>query len=269
MNNQAIGIFDSGIGGLSVFQEIKKLLPFENLIYFADQAFCPYGTKSQSQIRKRVLSALSFFEKQKVKLVVIACNTATTVGIDYYREKFPKVPIIGVVPVIKTAGGKTVTKKVLILVTQSTIENPYLNVLINKFGKGIKFFKLGDWEGQLVKMIENGELKQKKIEKELDFLLTPFLNQNIDTVVLGCTHFPLIRNQIQDIFGARVQILDSGGAVARHTQRVLENKGLLAENQKPDYTFYTTANIERLNRSIQNFIYILNAKVKKMTFPTD
>ena len=264
MNNQAIGIFDSGVGGLSVFQEIRKLLASENLIYFADQAYCPYGTKTNSEIRQRVISALKFLQTQNIKMAVIACNTATTVGIDYYRERFPKLPIIGVVPVIKTAAEKTLTKRILVLATQNTIESPYLDVLIKKFGKGIKFFRLGDWEGQLVKKIEEGQLKQQEMENELYHLLRPFLNQNIDIVVLGCTHFPFIKTQIQTVMGQKVHILDSGGAVGRQVKRVLEGKNLLAENRKPDYTFYTTDDTQKLSKSIQNFINISSVNVKQI-----
>lgn len=245
LHNQPIALFDSGIGGLSIWRELHELLPHESIIYFADQAYCPYGTKTDDEIRKRVISALRFLQTKDIKLTVIACNTATTVGIDYYRECFPNLPIIGIVPVIKTAAQVTKTKKVLVLATQKTIQSSYLDVLINKFGQGIKFYKIGDWEGQLVKMIEERQLEQKKISEELSIVLSPFVNQNIDVVVLGCTHFPFIKNQIQEVMGTSVQILDSGGAVARQVKRVLESRGPLAQDQKPNYTFYTTGKVKK------------------------
>ena len=244
MSNLPIAIFDSGLGGLSIWLEIKKLLPNEDLIYLGDQAFCPYASKSEDEICDKVVSAISFLVNLPVKIVVIACNTAMTVWINYYRQKFPNLPIIGVVPVIKTAAENTRTKNVLLMGTRWTVFSPYVDKLIAEFGQECEFFKWGD-DGKLVSMIENGKISDSNMLVFLEKKVGVYESKNIDTVVLGCTHFPFLKKRIMEIMGESIQIIDSGKAVARQVKRILKKEGQLAEKREPRYTFYTTGGVER------------------------
>ena len=263
MNNKSIALFDSGVGGLSIWQQVKNLLPKENIIYFADQAFCPYGNLDQNTIIDRVVRSLRFVQEKGAKLAVIACNTATTVGIDRYRQEVPEIPIIGVVPVIKTASEETKTKKVLILATKKTIEGNYLDYLIDKFGQGVEFIKVNG-NGKLVEFVEKGELDSPELTHYLRKKVEPYLSSNFDIVTLGCTHYPFIKSSLQKIVGSRVTILDSGGAVARHVNRVLKTNELLADENQPRYTFYTTGEKERFKHVAKILVNIPSLDVKEV-----
>ena len=264
MNNAAIALFDSGVGGLSIWQEVRKLMPHENLIYFADQAFCPYGNKSAPVIKSRVKFALDFLRQQQVKLIVIACNTATTVGIDDYRSHLPEIPIVGIVPVVKTAVAMTQTKKVMVMATEATIRSHYLDVLIGKFGKGVTFFKLSGG-ADLVNFVEAGDLKSEILKTKLQKLFSPFVDEEIDVVVLGCTHYPFLKEVIAASFPNEVTILDSGAAVSRQVQRILTEKQETNYEGIPNYRFFTTQDPEQFQevaRSLLNYPNIIASKVE-------
>lgn len=236
MNNNPIGIFDSGVGGLSVLLEIRKLMPEETLIFVADQAYVPYGGKTKNELIDRATRIMEFFVQKKVKAVVMACNTATVYTIEEMRQKFT-VPIIGTVPVVKTIANLTKSGKTAIFSTPATAKSPYLDALIAKFAKDINVIKIGG--SNLEALVEEGNLDNPQINKVLNEVLGPLINEGVDAMALGCTHYPFLRDKIQKVVGKGVGIVDSGGAVARRLNQVLENESLLSLHKGEDW-YYTT-----------------------------
>jgi glutamate racemase len=245
MTNKPIGILDSGIGGLSVYQEIIALLPHESTMYIGDSALAPYGKLSEEVIFERSKKLVSFLLKKDVKLIVVACNTITVSCIARLREAFPEVPIIGTVPVVKTAATTTKAKSFGILSTTRTANSSYQRELIKQFAEGHRVINLGTDE--LVPLIENGILEGEQIDSVLQHVLKPFQEEHIDTLVLGCTHFPFIRNQMQKILGKHVLILDSGEAIARQVKRILEEKHTEITEGEPKRAFVTTGDATKID----------------------
>jgi len=260
MDNRPIGIFDSGVGGLSILREIKKLLPKENFIFVADQKNMPYGHKTQKQIQSFSKEIMDFLTSKNVKAVVIACNTATVYAIDHLRSSY-QIPVIGTVPVVGTIAKQSKTKKVAVFSTPGTAKSKYLKDLIKKFGNGTTIYKVGG-KG-LEELVEEGNLEDERIEKVLNKSLMPLLSKNVDAIALGCTHYPFLREKIQKIVGKNVLVLDSGEAVARRVKEILENNGILASKRDKDI-YYTTGNPAKfkkvaetlLNRKLENFDYL-------------
>lgn len=244
MNRQPIGVFDSGVGGLSILLEIQKELPNETSIYVADQAFIPYGRKSKEELIERVGKIMDFFVKSEVKAVVVACNTATVYTIDEMRKRY-KMPIIGTVPVIKVIARMTRTGKAAVFSTPATAKSPYLTELIQKFAPSIVVEKIGG--SNLEELIEDGNINNPEIMKRLKFHLAPLLKDGVDTIALGCTHYPFLKWKIQRIVGPKVKIVDSGEAVARRLAFVLEHEKLLSM-QKGQDLYYTTGDREKFGR---------------------
>lgn len=237
MIDRPIGVIDSGVGGLSVWQEIVKLLPQESTIYLADGENCPYGPKTPEEIYHLSKRLVQYLVTKNVKLIVIACNTMTVTSLDRLRADFPDLPIVGTVPVIKTAVLQSKTKEIGILSTTATAESLYQKKLIATFAKDDKVINTGT--DLLVPLIEQGITTGDTIRHILKGVLQPFLTTNVDVVALGCTHYPFIRNAIQQLLGPDVLLLDSGAAVARQTKRVLENNGALSVGT-PSHHFLTT-----------------------------
>lgn len=244
MNNQPIGILDSGVGGLSVLSEIQKQLPLESTIFVADQAYIPYGRKTPEELIDRVGKIMDFFVKKEVKAVVIACNTATVYTIDQMRKRY-KMPIVGTVPVIKVIARMTRSGKTAVFSTPATAKSQYLVDLIAEFAPHIVVEKVGG--SNLEELIEEGNLRSEEIKKRLIFHMTPLVRGGVDVIALGCTHYPFLRDQIQRVVGNKVKIVDSGAAVARQLQVVLEKEGLLA-SQKGIDLYYTTGEKEKFDR---------------------
>ncbi len=238
MDDAPIGILDSGSGGLSLWQEIIRLLPAESTVYVGDHGNMPYSDKTTEDIRRRVFRIIQFLIGKNAKIIVIACNTATVAGIDIYRKRFPYIPIVGVVPVIKTAVEMSKKRHIAVLSTQYTSRSTYQKKLIRQFAAHCVVESIGST--RLVLLIEAGDGSQTAIKKELTRLLAPFIGDTVDVLVLGCTHYPFVRDQIRAIVGERVSILDSGGAVARHIQHMLKQKSMFSLKKNPVYRFYTT-----------------------------
>lgn len=236
MNNNPIGVFDSGVGGLSILSEIHQLLPNETTIYVADQAFMPYGSKTKEELTERAEKIIRFFTNKGAKAVIIACNTATVAAIKQMRKEFD-LPILGVVPVIKTVSEATKTGIVAVFATPATSKSEYLEELIKEFAKDKTVLAIG--ETHLEDLIEEGETDSEEVMGILNKELKPLLKKNVDAIALGCTHYPFIKNQIQTIVGKNVLVADSGGAVARRLKQVLENEGLLSAQKQKD-TYFTT-----------------------------
>ncbi|PJA91041.1 MAG: glutamate racemase [Candidatus Levybacteria bacterium CG_4_9_14_3_um_filter_35_16] len=251
MNNQPIGVFDSGVGGLSVLRELKKLLPNETYIFVADQKNVPYGGKTKDQLIQFSDSIVDFLvTKKKVKAVVIACNTSTVYSIGFLRSKY-KIPIIGTVPVIKTIANLTKSGKTAVFSTPATAKSQYLSDLIKKFADGIIVYKVSGTG--LEDLVEEGNLKSPKINKILHKSLIPLKEKGVDSIALGCTHYPFLRDQIEAMMGSKVGIVDSGSAVARHTREVLTKENLLGNLSSEDY-FYTTGNRVKFKKALKNLL---------------
>jgi glutamate racemase len=251
--NNPIGIIDSGVGGLSIASKLIEKLPREPIIYVADSSNCPYGNKSEKEIFELTQKMVDFLIQQKIKLLIVACNTITVTSISKLRQKYPKLPIIGIVPVIKTAVEKTKSNKIGIFSTKVTAESQYQKDLINKFAKGHDVINIGS--ESLVSLIEKLDFESvnQVIERELEI----FKTSRVDVLALGCSHFPLIKDQIQRIL-PNVLILDSSDAVIRQVGKVLETNKILSKSEKPSYTFYTTGDL----KTITYFVRKLTSKGK-------
>lgn len=216
---QPVGLFDSGIGGLSVLRDIRRRLPREDIVYFADSAHCPYGPRSEDEIRELTIHATTFLVEKGCKLIVIACNTASAMSLSPLREIIA-VPIVGLEPAFKPAVQQTRNGRVGVLATEATLRGRSLLNLRSRFGKGIQVTAVSC--PGLVEAIESGDTGGSKVESLLARCLSPMIEAHVDTLILGCTHYPFVWDAIFKLMGGHVTILDSGKAVARQVQRVLE-----------------------------------------------
>lgn len=251
MKENPIGIFDSGIGGITIYKEIHKLLPNENIVYLADSKNAPYGEKSKEEIIEFSVKNTEFLLKKGCKIIVVACNTASTNAVKYLRENY-SVPIIRVQPAIKPAALNSKTKNVGILATKGTLKSDLLYETSQKFAQGVNVIeKVG--EG-LVSLIESGKVHSFEMTKLLNKYLQPMLKKNIDFLVLGCTHYPFLIPQLKKIVGEKVTILDSGKAIARQTKVILEQENLLNNSsaKKMQY-FYVNKHPEILQNFLDDF----------------
>lgn len=261
IHNSSIGVLDSGSGGLTIWQALTEQLPFESITYVGDHAYLPYGAKTTAFITKRVYGVISFLQRHGAKLIVIACNTATVAGIDKYRKMFPDIPIVGVVPVIKTATQQSRTKCFAILSTELTAKSAYQKNLIREYANGFQVFNL--YSNILVPLIESGKTEGLTMEVELGRVLAPIKDSRADIVVLGCTHFPFIRGVCTKILGDDIQVLDSSGAVGRQVRRILERNNMLSPSHGHVYTFYTTGDAIAMTRLFSRLLQ-KSAKVDKI-----
>ncbi|MGJ8667404.1 MAG: glutamate racemase [Patiriisocius sp.] len=245
MNKTApIGIFDSGVGGTSIWKEINALLPFENTIYLADSKNAPYGNKSAEEILQLSIKNVEKLLKMGSKIIVVACNTATTNAIDYLRSNY-NIPIIGIEPAIKPAALQTVTKTIGILATKGTLSSRLFHNTSEAFAKDIQVIEVIG-EG-LVPLIEKGSLQTPEMIELLQKHLSPMIVANIDHLVLGCSHYPYLIPQLEKMIPKSVKIIDSGGAVARHTFKILEQNQLLNTSEtEPFLDFFTNATTDTL-----------------------
>jgi len=259
MHKAPIGIFDSGVGGTSIWKEIHQLLPFENTIYLADSANAPYGAKSREEIVALSVKNTSYLIDKGCKLIVVACNTATTNAINTLRTKFD-VPIVGIEPAIKPAALQTQTKSIGILATKGTLSSALFHKTTQKVTQDIVVTEVVG-EG-LVPLIEKGSLEDSILKKLVHKYLAPMLNANVDYIVLGCSHYPYLIPIIKEMVPPHVKIIDSGQAVAMQTQRVLlKNNILNTSKEKPSLSFISNTNTSTLAQLLGPFS-------KKSTFVT-
>jgi glutamate racemase len=222
-----IGIFDSGFGGLSVYRDIRATLPGEDVIFFADTAYCPYGSRTPDEILWRSDRITRYLIGQGAKIIVVACNTASAVAIEYLRATFPGISFIGLEPAVKPAAAMTQTGNVGVLATPRTVTSARLHRLIEHWANGVTVHTVAG-EG-MVELVESGTVDGEAVNNVIRPLLDPLLDSSVDVVVLGCTHYPFLRRAIRDYVGPGVQVIDSGTAVARRTLSVLQMEGLLRE----------------------------------------
>ncbi|MDG4716823.1 glutamate racemase [Winogradskyella marincola] len=245
MSNYPIGIFDSGVGGTSIFKEIHALLPNENIIYLADSRNAPYGNKTQEEIKNLSIKNTEYLLNKGCKIIVVACNTATTNAITYLRESY-EMPFIGIEPAIKPAALNTKTNAVGILATKGTLSSQLFHKTSDLYANGIKVVEqIG--EG-IVPLIESGKLNSDEMKDLLQLYLEPMLKANIDYLVLGCTHYPYLIPMLETMLPEGVKIIDSGLAVAKQTKAVLQSQDLLNLNEAtPSVKLHSNSNVEVLN----------------------
>ena len=228
-----IGVFDSGVGGLTILSALRQELPYENYIYFGDTAHCPYGTRSDAEIIELSVRVCRFLIEQGVKLIVVACNTASQAALNSLRATFTSIRFVGVVPAVKPAARATKKGRIGIAATNQAAKAIYLQQLIDEFAGGIQAYAVGCPE--LVTLVEQGELDGLAVEEMVNQALQPIIREDVDVIVLGCTHFPALRPVIERVTAHKIHIIDSGTAVARRTHYVLDAEGLI----QPDNSNYT------------------------------
>lgn len=224
-SNSPIGFLDSGVGGLSVMKEVRRLLPAEDLVYFADSAYCPYGIKPVELIRSRAFAICDFLIGIKVKLIVIASNTTSIAALDAVREKY-SIPVIGVEPAVKPAAHATVNGRIGVIATGVTLAGERFDSLVKRFGDGLEIFTQ-PCPG-LVEVVESGRWDNKETEALVGGYLDQLLARGVDTIILGCTHYPFLRPVVEKLAGSNIKVIDSGEGVARQVARVLGKNGLAA-----------------------------------------
>ncbi|OFX26220.1 MAG: glutamate racemase [Bacteroidetes bacterium GWA2_31_9] len=250
--NRPIGIFDSGVGGLSVLKEIIKLLPNENIIYFADNANCPYGKKSCDEIIVLSDKIVRFLIKKNVKIIVVACNTATAASIQYLRNKYNSISFVGMEPAVKPAAINSKSGKIGILATKGTLEGRLFKETSKKFASDKDvIIRIGDG---LVELVEAGKSDSTESFELLKQYLLPMLESGIDQLVLGCTHYPFLINNIKKIVGSSINIIDPAFPVAKRLKDLLQEGNLLnSKNEKIIYNFYSSGNVNIMESMVNGF----------------
>ena len=262
-----IGIFDSGVGGISVLRAIREQMPAESVIYFGDQGHIPYGLRTMEQIRNFSETITGFLLAQDAKIIVVACNTASAAALKHLREKFPTIEFVGMEPAIKPAAEHTHTHKVGVLATPATFQGALYASVVERFAKGVELFQ-STCPG-LVQQIEQGNLEGEETRRILEDALLPMLEKKIDTVVLGCTHYPFVIPFIQQIVGDKVRVIDPAPAVARQTGRLLEAGGMRTPSRsKGEVKFYTSGDPSTLT-SLLPMLLRENGEVEKADWLND
>lgn len=242
MSEAPIGIFDSGVGGLSVLADIRRRLPAESLLYVADSGHVPYGEKTPEFIRGRCRAIADFLIGQGAKALVLACNTATAAGIVELRERWPTLPIIGMEPAVKPAAAATRSGVVGVLATTGTLKSAKFAALLDRFAHDVRVITQ-PCPG-LVERIEAGELSGAGTRALLQGFVEPLLAQGCDTLILGCTHYPFIKPALRELLPASVSLIDTGEAVARRLQALLEAHGALAQGPTRATRFWSSGDCQ-------------------------
>ncbi len=237
-----IGVFDSGVGGLSVLNEIRSLMPNESLLYVADCGHIPYGEKTPEFIRQRCVVMAEFFQQQGAKALVLACNTATVAGVADLRERYPDWPIVGMEPAVKPAAAATRSGVVGVLATTGTLQSAKFAALLDRFALDVQVVTQ-PCPG-LVELIETGDLVSPTIRNLLRSYVEPLLAAGCDTIILGCTHYPFLKPLLREMIPESISLIDTGGAVARQLQRLLTQRDLLASGPALETGFWTSADPE-------------------------
>ncbi len=244
--NAPIGIFDSGVGGLSVFRAIRSLMPAENLLYFADQYHVPYGTRSLEEIRSFSEAITDFLLAEKAKLIVVACNTASAAALQKLRNSFPDLPFVGMEPALKPAAAQTASGVVGVLATPATFQGALYASVVERFAGNLTV--LQDTCPGLVEEIERGARAAAPARQILQDAIHPMLERGLDTLVLGCTHYPFVIPLIEEIAGDHVRVIDPAPAVARQVERRLNSSALQTESaQDGEVRIYTSGSGEKLS----------------------
>ena len=262
-----VGVFDSGVGGLSVLRAIRGQMPEESVIYFGDQGHIPYGPRPMEQIRNFSESITRFLLSNNAKIIIVACNTASAAALKYLRDKFPDVSFVGMEPAVKPAAEQTLTGRVGVLATPATFQGALYASVVERFANGVEL--LQDTCPGLVQQIEQGNLQGEGTRRILNNALSPMLEKNIDTVVLGCTHYPFVIPLIQQIVGENVRVIDPAPSVAKQIRRVLEANRLKKEsNEQGRVKLYTSGDPEEL-KSLLPLLLGESGDVHKVEWASD
>ena len=263
MSIQSIGVMDSGIGGLTVWQELIEIMPNENYLYFGDSGFCPYGSKDSDEILPRVKKIINFLIENECKIIVVACNAITASSIEFLRKNY-SIPFIGMEPAIKPALINTKTKAIGVLATEQALKGKLFFNTKAKYAQGINII---EQIGQgLVESVEAHDFDSESTMELLKKYLDPMLDKNIDFIVLGCTHYPFLQESIKKILGDNISILNPAAAVARQTLNILEKLKLRMKfgQIQGKSTFFTTGDTERM-KNILSRIKKANYDVKSIS----
>ena len=249
ISQQAIGVMDSGVGGISVLKHIHALLPHEGLVYIADSKHAPYGNKTADEITARCFEIADFLITKDVKALVVACNTATAAAIDAMRKRYT-LPIIGMEPAVKPAAEASKNGVIGVLATVGTLKSAQFAALLESYGRNVKVVTQACVG--LVECIERGELDMPETKSLIRQYCLPLLDEGADTIVLGCTHYPFVKDAIREVVGESVTLIDTGAAVANQLKRQLEEKGLLSTSmQKAEVNFWTNSESETAKQVIE------------------
>ena len=248
LQNNIVGIFDSGVGGLSVWRELIKVLPGNKMVYVSDNAYSPYGPRPQSEIVSRAVEISEFLIRNGAGIIVIACNTATAAAIDELRWRFD-IPFVGMEPAVKPAAQSSKSKVIGVLATKGTFMGRLYNSTLRRFATGVRVVeKVGTG---LVDVVESGRADTKEGRELLEKYIRPMIKKGADHIVLGCTHYPFLSEQISQIAGEGVTLVDPAPAVAKHTLEIMEKGGLVLKeriNQLEQTRFFSTGSVENLKR---------------------
>lgn len=245
-SNAPIGVFDSGVGGLSVLREIRQLLPHESLLYVADSGHVPYGEKSPEYIRERCVVIIEHLLAQGAKALVLACNTATAAAGAELRERYPQLPIVGMEPAVKPAAAATRSGVVGVLATTGTLKSAKFAALLDRFASDVRVITQ-PCPG-LVECIEAGELQAPATRQLLQGYVAPLLAEGCDTLILGCTHYPFLRLLLHELVPESITLIDTGAAVARQLQRLLIQDDLLATAPVQPTRYWSSGDTAQLCR---------------------
>lgn len=252
-DKSVIGIFDSGVGGLSVLPALRQILPNENVLYLADQAHVPYGERSKQELLDFSRAIADFLLEGRSKLIVVACNTASAVALQSLRSDYPHVPFVGMEPAVKPAVQQSESGVVGVLATPSTFEGELYASVVERFGGGAKLLK--DTCTGLVEEIEAGRANGEEARRILSAALEPMLAQGLDTVVLGCTHYPFAFDTIRAIVGQQVNLIDPAPAIANRVASLLVEHGLRrADSAAGKVRFLTTGDAAQMQKRIEELL---------------
>lgn len=241
MDNSPIGVYDSGLGGLTVWREIRRALPAESLMYLGDGKNCPYGSRPNAEIVRLADQAVGYLVAQGCKMVVVACNTATAAAIDFLRAKYAPMPIVGMEPAVKPACLNTRSKVIGVLATPRSLEGELFRKTVEKYGRGLEIIKRpGE---NFVHLVESDQEDTPEADDAVRVATAEMLEKGADQIVLGCTHYPFLLAAMRRVFvGRDITIIDPAPAVARHVGRLLDEHRLRAgADHRPEYTFHTFA----------------------------
>jgi glutamate racemase len=241
-----VAVFDSGVGGLSVLGEINRLLPNESLLYVADCGHIPYGEKSPEFIRQRCALIAEFFHQQRAKALVIACNTATVAAAAELRLRYPDWPLVAMEPAVKPAATATRSGVVGVLATTGTLKSAKFAALLDRFATDVKVVTQ-PCPG-LVELIETGDVHSQAIRQLLQSYVEPLLAEGCDTIILGCTHYPFLKPLLRQMVPDSISLIDTGGAVARQLQRLLQQQDLLARGPARETLFWSSGDTEAFRK---------------------
>jgi glutamate racemase len=248
-SNRPIGIFDSGVGGLSVLRAIRKVMPEESVLYFADQANVPYGSRSMEQVRDLSVAISGFLIDLGVKLIVVACNTASAAALHHLRDSFPYIQFVGMEPAVKPAAEQTQTGVVGVLATPATFQGELYASVLERFANDVQVIQQAC--PGLVGQIEKGDLEGKLTREILEEALRPMLDNGVDTIVLGCTHYPYVIPLIRELAEKPLRVIDPSPAIARQTRRLLEKYGLkLPVGELANIRFFTSGSVSELTSKL-------------------